>query len=302
MNFFFVLLSFLLSLDHESFDSHPLHGSKPLNKLPKQHQSSAPTIKFKTSWLEPVVDENVLDAQFEEHLQKHIPEVRILLRTTRKKQKDWENNLDEHRENLGVKANRNKPQLWIPRNNPNVKIPKVQNWLERHGQTLVSNKVKQETSDAIKNNPKHIKRKNRKKKTKTKHLQKKPHNKKSHFLGSGSSMKETGWFEEKSEELSQHEKILLHRLKLLEKKHHLEKPVHSKRWYSNTANQLVPTSYVPVESSGIISGGRRFISANKNNTNTFIKQRQTRKRRGSPLARSSNATSYRSPLLLDHEK
>tara|TARA_B110000208_G_C11348340_1_gene276517 strand:- start:139 stop:435 length:297 start_codon:yes stop_codon:yes gene_type:complete len=95
------------------------------------------------------------------------------------------------------------------------------------------------------------------------------------------------WFED--QEPTEHDKKMLRRLQQLERKHHHEKPVHCKRWYSSSSNQLVKKTLVPVESSGIISGGKCFV----NKLNRSL-------RHGS--LNMTAAPSYTSPLLLKHER
>jgi hypothetical protein len=267
---------------------HPLSGHKP---SPLMSSHSEPSIAFTTSWLEPVVDEKILDDQFEQHMKQHSPVVRTLLRTNRKNQKEWDNKLDDHRKNIGGKERRNrkKPQKWIPRTDPTVKLPNVEAWLNRHAQMEQSSKVKNETSEAIKNNP----NKRRKKKingAKGEKIKKHGSKVKSHFLGSGSK-DNIGWIQDK--EPTEHEKLQLERLKKLERNHYKDKPIHSKKFnkYSSSSHShhKIPSTFVSVQCSGIITGGVRFISKVP--------------RVDPPVGRRRNtAAHYVSPLLLPHER
>ena len=286
---------------------HPLSGHKPILPLITTSHSE-PSIAFTTSWLEPVVDEAILDDQFEQHIRENGPIVRTLLRTNRKKQKDWDKNLDAHRDNIGAKKrrHRNKPQKWIPRTDPAVKLPGVQAWLNRHAQQEQAAQVKKETSEAIKNNPRGRRRRRKrggggggggrvkKKKTTTTTTTSKI---KSHFLGSG-SMDDIGWFDtsssnkkkKKKKELTEYEKMQLERLEMLERKTKTYEKIHSKKFNTCVHNyHKVPKTLVNVDSSGLITGGVRFVSRVP--------------RVVLPLGRrTKTAAHYVSPLLLPHER
>jgi hypothetical protein len=266
---------------------HPLKGVPS-----KKNCHSEPTIVFKTSWLEPIIDEEKLNADFEKSISRKIPEVRTLLRTTRRKQKEWDKKCSDPNKNPGAKKlNRNKPQKWIPRNDPCVKIDKVQKWLEKHGETTLATNMKKETVEALKKAPQFAKRRRKRQRGKTKIEHLKSKQKSSYFLGSSSSKKDNmGWFDNnhnrktgKSIEL---EKLLLERLDLLERKHKPKsKHLHCRAWKSTSSQSYVPRSFIPLEASGIISGGRRF------NYKTDGRKTMNPKK-----------NKYVSPLLLPHER
>ena len=120
-------------------------GPRNLTKLPLPQRELDSGLKLQTSWLETIPDENAQDLKFAETTRKDGPKVRLLKRTLRNIQKDHDSLSNKYKTKLtGLK-----PQRWMPRSDPKVKIPKVNDWLERHQRADMSNAVKMETRDAL---------------------------------------------------------------------------------------------------------------------------------------------------------
>ena len=109
---------------------------------PVPHESG---LEFRESWLEPVPDEYKLDAEFEEQIKYDGPKVRLLKRVLRQKQK----NHDALSKKYKTRISGFKPQRWIPRSDPKIKLPKMNDWLERHNLRTVADAVKKENKEAI---------------------------------------------------------------------------------------------------------------------------------------------------------
>ena len=265
---------------------HPLKGLKTTQSV----ATLEPTIRFTTSWLEPVVDETTMDGEFEQHVKHCIPEVRTLLRTNRKKQKDWSKKCNEYLKTGKRRRNRNKPQKWMTRADCTVKIDKIQSWLEKHNENTLAAAMKEETRNARQNGKRkgRIRRGNKKRKTKQQS---------SHYLGNGSKH-EMGWFQDTAQ--TEHETLLMERLQMLEDKHKADKRLHCRTWRNTASTSLVPKSFVPLENTGIISGGKRFTQRSNG--------RRSNGRKSKNVVRSncqrrllSKSNKYISPLLLPHE-
>ena len=261
---------------------HPLKGLKTTQSV----ATLEPTIRFTTSWLEPVVDESTMDGEFEQHMKHCIPEVRTLLRTNRKKQKDWSKKCNEYLNTGKRRRDRNKPQKWMTRADCTVKIDKIQNWLEKHNENTLAVAMKEETRQARQKGKRKGGRTRGKKKMKTKQQR-------SHYLGNGSKH-EMGWFQDTAAQTA-HETLLMERLQMLEDKHKADKRLHCRRWRNTASTLLVPKSFVPLENTGIISGGKRFTQRSNGRKSKNV-VRSNRQRR---LLSKSNK--YISPLLLPHE-
>ena len=113
-------------------------------------------------------------------------------------------------------------------------------------------------------------------------------------------MDDIGWFDtsssnkkKKKKELTEYEKMQLERLEMLERKTKNYEKIHSKKFNKFSScihnHHKVPKTLVNVDSSGLITGGVRFVSRVP--------------RVVPPLGRRTKiAAHYVSPLLLPHER
>ncbi len=238
------------------------------NREPKpKFAASEPQLVFKTSWLEPVVDESVKDAEFEAHLRDNGPTVRLLHRTMRRKQKQWQKQVGDYKNRLpGIRA---KPRRWIPRSDPKVKLRAMPKWLARHGRGDIKDKVIEETKEAIRAVGRRGKKKGKLKKRH--HGQTEKRNRGTtntnraapQFFG----QRPSGWFKQNADLdppgrlRSSASHPLLSRSQALPASHPAKAwPGGSQRWQSPRSQVAALPPLLPCFGGGIISGGRRYVS------------------------------------------
>lgn len=260
--------------------SRKLIAFKRAPRLPPQKNNSG--LELRETWLEPIVDEKDADAEFEQRTRNDGPKVRLLKRVLRRKQKEHDAISVKYKSKIAGF----KPQRWISRADPKVKIEKVHDWLKRHNLQGVADAVKVETKEAImgagRGKGNRFGTHDTKKHKERRRGRRRRNQKRNQFF----AKRPVHWKPHPGDPTGDHleaiaESPLLSRSTSLTVAHQKKWYGHKQKWQSQRASvDMLPPLLPPLTHAATISGGVRYLSPLLLPHEADPVGRSTRRRRG----------------------